>query len=121
MTPKWLYFNGAPVQNPDDEAWSEDYGIIEDEHETEAGTTIYNVTRYDKLKASGTWTVSESRKREFEQYARSGEISVQIRHHKDIGDQQITRRCVLRNLKTSMIGYRMGKAYFKLTMDILEI
>lgn len=121
MTPKWLKFNGTDVQVPDDETWSEKFGIIDTQHETEAGTTLVAVTRYGKLTASATWTVSQQRKKEFEIFAKSGEIAVQIAHDLNDSGEQITRQCILRDIKSSMIGYSGGRAYFTMSMKIQEL
>lgn len=121
MEPKWIKFNGEFIQRPDAQTWSEDFGIIDKQYDTEAGGTLVSVTRYGKMTASATWTVSEARKREFETWAKSGAIDVQIAHDIDSGGQQNTRRCILRDLKSSMIGFSGGKAYFTFSMTIKEL
>jgi len=121
MEPKWIKFNDTVIQNPDLGSWSEDFEVIDKQYETEAGTTLVSVTRYGKLSASGTWTVSETRKREFETWARSGAVSVQIAHDLDIGGNPNTRTCILRDLKAKLVGHSGGIAYFNMSMKIQEL
>lgn len=121
MTPKWLKFNDEIIQNPDDGTWSESFGIIEQLHETEAGTTQTSVTRYGRLTASARWTVSQARKKYFEAIVKSGIVNVEISGDTDEGDAQIVRKCILRDVSATLIGFRFGVAFYELSMKIQEL
>lgn len=69
-------FDGAVIPEP--ESWSEEYSVIENVNQTEAGTDQVSVTRYDKLSVSCSFRCSHRWASKFKAYSRKDSISVQM-------------------------------------------
>ena len=52
---------------------------------------------------------------------KSGIVNVEISGDTDEGDAQIVRKCILRDVSATLIGFRFGVAFYELSMKIQEL
>jgi hypothetical protein len=93
------FFNEDEILNPTE--WNEDYGVVETVNETEAGTDIHAVTRYDKLTVEATYYVTDSWARLFYRYSK--EPSFTLKKYSVLLNDYEERTVVLRDFKINRL------------------
>lgn len=83
--------------------WDEDSEIIENENESEAGTDLVSVVRYDKLTVSASFKCSSGWVKTFKNFAKMPYI--RVRSYDIIDEAYKTRNMRLRDFSNKLIKY----------------
>jgi hypothetical protein len=89
-----IYFDDDVILNPKE--WKESSTVIENVSQTEAGTDIHVVTRYDKLTVQATFNVTDKWAKLFKQYSKKP--SFILRRYDVLAEDYEERRVVIRGL-----------------------
>ena len=86
---------------PEPLSWQEDSGVIESVNETEAGTDLILITRYDKLTVSCSFQCSHRWAKKFKEYSKENILAVSLY---DVLDENYKiRNMRIRDYKASLI------------------
>lgn len=94
-----VYFNERKIPTP--EKWDEDYQVVENTNQTEAGTDQVVVIRYDKLMVSASFSCSSNWAAIFSGYRSRDSISVKMYDLKTQG--YLIHKMRMRNFKSSLV------------------
>ncbi len=114
------YFLHRKIIEP--KTWNESSEVIENVHETEAGTEQISVSRYDKLKISASYQCSSKWAGIFKDFSKKDSIAV-TRYDVLAGEEE-TRYMRMRDLKLSLVekSTHTGgtKGLWKVSFDLEE-
>lgn len=89
-----MYFDEDEILRPTD--WSEKFEVVESVNQTEAGTDIHVVTRYDKMTAEATFYVTDKWAKLFKQYSKKPSFT--LKKYDVLTEDYEERQVVLRGL-----------------------
>lgn len=94
-----LYFDDDEILRPTE--WSESYDVVENTMQTEAGTDIRQVTRFDKLKVDCTFYVTDKWAKLFKEY--SQKLYFVLKQYSVIEEEYEERIVVMRGFKMTRL------------------
>ena len=95
-----MYFDDDRILNPTE--WSEDFEVVENVNQTEAGTDIHVVTRYDKMTVKAKFYVTDKWAKLFKQYSKKP--SFVLRKYDVLTEDYEERTVVLRGLSIERLS-----------------
>ena len=114
------YFDNIEILRP--VKWDEDYEVIEDVNETEAGTDVVVVTRRGKLTVSASYKVSSVWAKKFMEFSEQDTIAVKIYDAVSDGYKTYTMR--MRRFKKSQVKgsefVRYGNGVYNVSFDLIQ-
>lgn len=93
-----VIINNTVIPFPD--SWNEDYEVIEEVNETEAGTEQVSVTRYGKMSVSASFSCTSEWVKRFRVFESTDILRVNI--YDAVTEGYLLHRMRLRNLKTAL-------------------
>lgn len=95
-----MYFDDDRILNPTE--WSEDFEVVENVNQTEAGTDIHVITRYDKMTVKAKFYVTDKWAKLFKQYSKKP--SFVLRKYDVLTEDYEERTVVLRGLSIERLS-----------------